>query len=326
MQGPQSGTASVSWVSNPSSCTWTATNAAGASVQTVETMTTTASVASGITYIHTDGLGSPVARTNSGGALISVTRYEPYGLTSSGATPTIGFTGHVNDADTGLTYMQQRYYDPVAGRFLSIDPVTTDVNTGGSFNRYAYGANNPYKYVDPDGRFGVVGAIVGMTVEIGLQVAMNGRVSNWTAVGVSGAVGVVTGGLGGLIGRAAVAGTVTTGRAVLAAASVGGAASGIGKVIEGKLTGKNASAGEVAVAVATGALGSAAGTKVGLSYISNVESMAASSGIQGHIGATTQASLQQSGRVAEPAATIGQSVTQRAADVGSTYAEKKINP
>jgi hypothetical protein len=35
---------------------------------------------------------------------------------------------------------------------LSIDPVTTDANTGGSFNRYAYAANNPFKYTDPDGR------------------------------------------------------------------------------------------------------------------------------------------------------------------------------
>jgi RHS repeat-associated protein len=64
----------------------------------------------------------------------------------------IGFTGHVNAADIGLVYMQQRYYDPVAGRFLSIDPVTTDANTGGSFNRYVYASNSPYKYIDPDGR------------------------------------------------------------------------------------------------------------------------------------------------------------------------------
>jgi len=71
---------------------------------------------------------------------------------ASGVQPTIGFTGHVNDVDTGLTYMQQRYYDPVAGRFLSIDPVVTDANSGGSFNRYAYASNSPYKYVDPDGR------------------------------------------------------------------------------------------------------------------------------------------------------------------------------
>lgn len=48
--------------------------------------------------------------------------------------------------------MQQRYYDPVAGRFMSVDAVLTDANTGTSFNRYVYGNNSPYKYIDPDGR------------------------------------------------------------------------------------------------------------------------------------------------------------------------------
>jgi uncharacterized protein RhaS with RHS repeats len=48
--------------------------------------------------------------------------------------------------------MHERYYDPIAGRFLSVDPVTTDAKTGGHFNRYAYADNNPYKYTDPDGR------------------------------------------------------------------------------------------------------------------------------------------------------------------------------
>lgn len=38
------------------------------------------------------------------------------------------------------------------GRFLSVDPVETDPDTGDSFNRYKYAANNPYKYIDPDGR------------------------------------------------------------------------------------------------------------------------------------------------------------------------------
>lgn len=151
VNGSASGTASASWVGYPSTCTWTASGSGG-SKQYAETMTTVAPAASGVTYIHTDGLGSPVARTNASGQLISTTRYEPYGYVASGAAPTIGFTGHVNDADTGLTYMQQRYYDPVAGRFLSIDPVSTDASTGGSFNRYAYAANNPYRYIDPDGR------------------------------------------------------------------------------------------------------------------------------------------------------------------------------
>ena len=106
-----------------------------------------------VTYVHTDTLGSPVAKTNANGDVISRTRYEPYGAVNQGATPTIGFTGHVNDADTGLTYMQQRYYDPMAGRFLSVDPVLTDGKTGNGFNLYVYAENNPYKYVDPDGRF-----------------------------------------------------------------------------------------------------------------------------------------------------------------------------
>ena len=49
--------------------------------------------------------------------------------------------------------MQQRYYDPVIGRFLSVDPVTADPTTGINFNRYWYANNNPYMYTDPDGRF-----------------------------------------------------------------------------------------------------------------------------------------------------------------------------
>ena len=48
--------------------------------------------------------------------------------------------------------MQQRYYDPIAGRFLSIDPIVTDANTGKGFGLYTYVDNNPYAKVDPDGR------------------------------------------------------------------------------------------------------------------------------------------------------------------------------
>ncbi len=66
--------------------------------------------------------------------------------------------------------MQQRYYDPVAGRFLSVDPVTTDAKTGDSFNRYVYAENNPYTFVDPDGRAAFVpvaaGAVTGFLAGI----------------------------------------------------------------------------------------------------------------------------------------------------------------
>jgi RHS repeat-associated protein len=66
-----------------------------------------------------------------------------------------GFTGHLKDSNTGLNYMQARYYDPVMGRFLSIDPVGF-VGSGGQpsyFNRYAYSANDPINHIDPDGQF-----------------------------------------------------------------------------------------------------------------------------------------------------------------------------
>lgn len=45
----------------------------------------------------------------------------------------------------------QRYYDPILGRFLSVDPVEAKDN-GASFNRYDYANNNPYRFTDPDGR------------------------------------------------------------------------------------------------------------------------------------------------------------------------------
>jgi len=48
--------------------------------------------------------------------------------------------------------MQQRYYDPRIGVFLSVDPVTALSNPVGAFNRYWYANNNPYKFTDPDGR------------------------------------------------------------------------------------------------------------------------------------------------------------------------------
>ncbi|MRJ43259.1 MULTISPECIES: RHS repeat-associated core domain-containing protein [Idiomarina] len=63
-----------------------------------------------------------------------------------------GYTGHVEDNDLQLTYMQARYYDPIIGRFYSNDPVGFTASNPMMFNRYVYANNNPYKYVDPDGK------------------------------------------------------------------------------------------------------------------------------------------------------------------------------
>src|SRR3546814_8099984 len=107
-----------------------------------------------VDYLHTDALGSVVAVSNSAGVVIERREYEPYGRQLVPVVPEAGpaYIGHVSDAATGLSYMQQRYYDPQIGRFLSVDPVSADTVTGWNFNRYNYAANNPYKFKDPDGR------------------------------------------------------------------------------------------------------------------------------------------------------------------------------
>ncbi len=106
-----------------------------------------------IRYLHTDALGSPIAKTNASGAIIETSEYEPYGRLLNRANDNrAGYTGHVMDAASGLVYMQQRYYDPALGVFLSVDPVASNMNNAWNFNRYNYAANNPYRFTDPDGR------------------------------------------------------------------------------------------------------------------------------------------------------------------------------
>lgn len=109
-------------------------------------------------YTFSDVLGSPVASQKNDGS-IERERYTPFGIamdTPSSLEDQAGFTGHINDSATGLVYMQARYYDPLIGRFYSNDPKgASEFLAEGKihgFNRYVYAANNPYKYVDPDGR------------------------------------------------------------------------------------------------------------------------------------------------------------------------------
>jgi RHS repeat-associated protein len=106
-----------------------------------------------VTYSHTDMRGTPVVETSAAGTPSpDRTILAPYGAPYSGVyREGPSFTGHATDATTGLSYMQQRYYDPIAARFLSVDPIAADAV---SFGRYWYANNNPIKYIDPNGRKG----------------------------------------------------------------------------------------------------------------------------------------------------------------------------
>jgi RHS repeat-associated protein len=106
-----------------------------------------------VTYVYSDPQGTPLAEADANGNITATFDYRPYGAQALGSAPNgPGYTGHVNDPDTGLVYMQARYYDPLIGRFLSSDPVGPSAGNLFKFNRYNYANGNPIANLDPDGR------------------------------------------------------------------------------------------------------------------------------------------------------------------------------
>lgn len=102
---------------------------------------------------YTNPQGSVLAKTDAQGNILARYDYRPYGSIVSGTGLNgPGYTGHVNDPETGLIYMQQRYDSPSEGRFLSPDPVGVSPGDVFSFNRYAYANDNPIVNIDPTGR------------------------------------------------------------------------------------------------------------------------------------------------------------------------------
>jgi RHS repeat-associated protein len=117
-------------------------------------------------FLHRDHLASVRLTTLSAGALgatpttngqIGATiRYFPFGdvraetVSVPASTDTRGYIGERSDPETGLLYLNARFYDPEIGQFLSPDtwdPTQPGVGT----NRYAYAGNDPVNKSDPNG-------------------------------------------------------------------------------------------------------------------------------------------------------------------------------
>ncbi|GGZ37627.1 hypothetical protein GCM10010343_75800 [Streptomyces avidinii] len=60
------------------------------------------------------------------------------------------FVGGTKDNDSGLTHIGAREYDPLTGRFISVDPIL-DLTDSQQLHGYTYSANNPFTFSDPDG-------------------------------------------------------------------------------------------------------------------------------------------------------------------------------
>lgn len=90
---------------------------------------------------------------DSWGKILSVT--DAYGNDITGTDDvcthnSIRYRGYVYDEETGLYYLQSRYYDPNTGRFINADGMLVATNDF-TINLFAYAACNPIVNVDPEG-------------------------------------------------------------------------------------------------------------------------------------------------------------------------------
>jgi RHS repeat-associated protein len=130
------------------------------------------------------------AATDAAGNIVWKENYRPFGdkvnNQSAAADNRQWFHGKAADADTGLQYFGARYYDPVLGRFMGVDPVGFQEDNIHSFNKYAYGNNNPYKYIDKDGKYAEL-VFEAVSITVGFKSLIeNARAGNYGAAFVDG--------------------------------------------------------------------------------------------------------------------------------------------
>lgn len=125
-------------------------------------------------YLHPDSLGNISVITDKNGAHKQFTSYDPFGGVEYSRTKRIyggepafhssGFLGKERNSTAGLTpgshsYISHRLLDHMHGRWLREEPLVFGVvpelqflQEPGRLNSYSYSFNNPFKYVDKDGK------------------------------------------------------------------------------------------------------------------------------------------------------------------------------
>jgi len=109
--------------------------------------------AEAVYYFHSDHLGSASWITNNTGLPVQHLQYLPFGVPFVNEqiatySERFTFTGKERDAETGYYYHGARFNCSDIG-WLSVDPLFEKYPT---ISPYTYCANNPVKYVDPEGR------------------------------------------------------------------------------------------------------------------------------------------------------------------------------
>ena len=127
-------------------------------------------------FYQTNLQGDIMGIVDSKGSQVVVYRYDAWGevLVSSDASGfglakinPLRYRGYYYDQETGLYYLQTRYYDPKVRRFLNADDasvLTKDPEQLTEKNLYAYCDDNPVMYRDDAGMFVVPPIVIEMAV------------------------------------------------------------------------------------------------------------------------------------------------------------------
>ena len=129
-------------------------------------------------FYQTSLQGDIIGIVDSEGSQVVVYRYDAWGevLVSSDASGfglaqinPLRYRGYYYDQETGLYYLQTRYYDPKVRRFLNADDasvLTKDPEQLTEKNLYAYCDDNPVMYRDDTGMFDIVSGIFGAVTNV----------------------------------------------------------------------------------------------------------------------------------------------------------------
>jgi len=128
-------------------------------------------------YIRVDHIGRPVFATDSSANIVWEVNYLPFGgvESSSGSNIDLRFPGQWFQLESGLHQNWMRDYDPTTGRYMQADPL--GLVDGASV--YGYARQNPMRYTDPRGEFGILGAAIGAVSNLGIQIAVNYARYGW---------------------------------------------------------------------------------------------------------------------------------------------------
>ena len=117
----------------------------------------------GTFYYVTNAQGDVTHLVDEDGSIVVSYIYDAWGnilytsgsmATTLGALNPLRYRGYVYDTETGLYYLQSRYYDPELGRFINADDfelLLEDYEAMLQYNLFAYCWNNPVNMYDPGG-------------------------------------------------------------------------------------------------------------------------------------------------------------------------------